>query len=51
MGRTPNKGVYDLTNGDVARIARVLLSNNRLDPMRRAYVRARLSDLSAPVTP
>lgn len=46
-----HKGVYDLTNGDVARIARVLLSNNRLDPMRRAYVRVRLQDLSAAMTP
>lgn len=46
-----NKGTYDLTNGDVARIARVLLSNNRLDPVRRTFVRLRLQDLSATVTP
>lgn len=44
------KGVYDLSNGDVARIARVLLSNNRLDPARRTFVRIRLQSLSSAMT-
>lgn len=33
------KGQYDLTNGDVARIARVLLSSNRLQHGQAMFVK------------
>lgn len=45
-----HKGVYDLSNGDVARIARVLLSNNRLDAPRRTFIKVRLQSLSSAMT-
>lgn len=45
-----NKGVYDLTNGDVARIARVLVDTNRLSYVQLAFLRGRLHDLNASLT-
>lgn len=42
-----NKGIYDLTNGDVARIARVLTTECRLNHTQARFVKLRLQDLSA----